>query len=53
MRMKYYEKVIIAIVIFLGVSIATGYIIGCYANTKKEQSKNDPNRIIIENINLF
>lgn len=54
MNLKYYEKITIAIIVFLGVSIATGYIIGCYSNVKKSNNnKNNSTSIILENVNLF
>lgn len=49
--MYYYEKLIILIVMFLGVTIGTAGIVGVYANTKS--SNNKPNSIVLENINLF
>ena len=39
MDRKFLEKLIIAIVIFLGVTIATAYIIGNYVVTKKEAER--------------
>jgi len=39
--MKYYEKLIIAIIIFLGVSVVAAYSIGMFVNSKnKANNKN-------------
>ncbi|MDE5539118.1 MAG: hypothetical protein K2J20_01365 [Bacilli bacterium] len=56
--MHYYEKLIIMIVIFLGVSIGTAGIIGVYVSTTRAaDAKNNEelpaNVIILENLNLF
>ena len=52
--MKFYEKLIILIVLFLGVTIGTASIIGVYAKTAREAEElNDPNSIVLEHINLF
>lgn len=51
MNLKYYEKLTISIVVFLGVVIATAYIIGIYNNKVKSNQKQ--NNIVLENINLF
>lgn len=57
MNLKYYEKITISIIIFLGVVIATAYIIGLYNNrvkaNKNQNSNNNLGNIILENINLF
>jgi len=55
MNLKYYEKLTISIIVFLGVVIATAYTIGIYnSRVKKNQEKTNPsNSIILENINLF
>ena len=57
MNLKYYEKITISIIVFLGVVIATAYIIGLYNNRVKENknqnSNNNHGNIILENINLF
>lgn len=54
MNLKYYEKVIISIIIFLGVVIATAYIIGIYnSKVKANKPSNNSGNIILENINLF
>lgn len=57
MNMKYYEKLTISIVVFLGVVIATAYIIGIYNNRIKANrnvnNTNNGGNIILENINLF
>lgn len=50
--MKYYEKLIIALVVFVTVSIGTGAIIGIYVRTVNE-SKQDPNKIVLDNINFM
>ena len=49
--MKFLEKLIILVVLFLGVTIGTAAIIGVY--TKTVRDKIDNNSIILENINLF
>jgi len=51
--MKYSEKVIIALVVFLIVCVATGAIVGNYVKTKKQVEEHKKNSIILENINLF
>lgn len=53
--MKFYEKLIILIVLFLGVTIVTAAIIGVYTRTVNENDNqnNNSNSIILENINLF
>lgn len=53
--MKFYEKLIILIVLFLGVTIGTAAIIGVYSKTVKNEEKSEQqgNSIILENINLF
>ena len=57
MNLKYYEKITISIIIFLGVVIDTAYIIGLYNNrvkaNKNQNSNNNLGNIILENINLF
>ena len=57
MNLKYYEKLAISIVVFLGVVIATAYIIGIYNNrikaNKDANNTNNGGNIILENINLF
>lgn len=56
MNLKYYEKLTISIIVFLGVVIATAYIIGIYnKSVKNNQSNQKPNsnNIILENINQF
>ncbi len=45
--MHYYEKLIILIVMFLGVTIGTAGIIGVYASTKNP-NHNNPNSIVLE-----
>ena len=53
--MKFYEKLIILIVLFLGVTIGTAAIIGVYGKTvnSEEKTESQGNSIILENINLF
>lgn len=51
--MKFYEKLIILIVLFLGVTIGTAAIIGVYTRTVNENDNQNNNSIILENINLF
>lgn len=56
MNLKYYEKLTISIIVFLGVVIATAYIIGIYNSRVKANQNNNSNKsgnIILENINLF
>lgn len=56
MNLKYYEKVTISIIVFIGVVIATAYIIGIYTNrvkANKNQNNSNHGSIILENINLF
>ena len=56
MNLKYYEKVTISIIIFLGVVIATAYIIGIYNNrvkANKNSNNNNHGNIVLENVNLF
>lgn len=53
--MKFYEKLLILIVLFLGVTVGTAGIIGVYvktANNSGEEASN-PNSILLENIDLF
>jgi len=52
MNLKYYEKLIIMIVIFLGVTIGTGAIIGQYVKTVNSKKVN-PNKIVLETINVL
>ena len=52
--MKFYEKLIILIILFLGVTIGTAAIIGVYSRTVRENnSETNENSLILENINLF
>ena len=53
MNIKYYEKLIILMVLFIGVTICTAFIIGNYVNTKKEIENKKNNSLILETINLF
>ena len=41
--MKFYEKLIILIVLFLGVTIGTAAIIGVYARTVRENNTEENN----------
>ncbi len=50
--MHFYEKLLILIVLFLGVTIGTASIIGMYVREQKANST-PSNRIILENINLY
>lgn len=51
MNLKYFEKVMIAIVVFIGVVVVTAFIIGTYVNKKNANQNN--NSLILENINIF
>lgn len=54
--MKFYEKLIILIILFLGVTIGTAAIIGVYTKTVKEndrQNNSNNNSLILENINFI
>ena len=52
--MKFYEKLIILIILFLGVTIGTAAIIGVYSKTVRENNpETNENSLILENINLF
>lgn len=55
MNLKFYEKLIISIIVFIGVVIVTAFIIGNYVRIKNDNKQNNANnnRIILENINLF
>lgn len=53
MNLKFYEKITISIIVFLGVTIATGFIIGTYVGTKKAIEDKKNNSIILDSINLF
>lgn len=46
--MKFYEKLIILIVIFLGVTIATAFTIGTYVSKTKAIEDKKNNSIILE-----
>ncbi len=50
MDLKYYEKLMIVIVLFIGVVIFTSYTIGVFASTKKGDIQKVPNQIILENV---
>lgn len=52
MNLKYHEKLIIMIVIFLGVTIGTGAIIGQYVKVVN-QEKARANKIVLEYIDIF
>ena len=53
MNRKFVEKLIILIVVFLIVTIATGAIIGNYVSKKKELENKKNSSLILENINLI
>lgn len=46
--MKFYEKLIILIVLFLGVTIGTAAIIGVYSKTVNQNEVNKNNSLILE-----
>lgn len=50
--MHYYEKLMILVVLFLGVTIGTAGIIGVYVGTTKAKAPQSGS-IILENINHF
>lgn len=50
--MHYYEKLMILVILFLGVTIGTAGIIGVYVGSTKPASKG-PNTIVLDNINHF
>lgn len=50
MNMRFYEKLIISIIVFLGVTIATAYAIGLYVNQKNTQENN--NNSLVEYVHL-
>ena len=50
MDKKFYEKLIILIVLFLGVTIATGAIIGNYTNKKREAEEKKEYSLILQNV---
>lgn len=50
--MHYYEKLMILVVLFLGVTIGTAGIIGIYVGSTKTTSKG-PSTIVLDNINHF
>ncbi len=45
--LRFYEKLLISIVIFLGVVIGTASIIGNYVNQVEKQKQEENNRIVI------
>lgn len=53
MNLKYFEKLIIAVVVFIGVVIVTAFIIGTYVNKKNAIRNQNDNSLILESINLF
>lgn len=53
MNIKFIEKLVISIVIFLGVVITTAFIIGHYVSIKQEAEDKKNNSIILGNINVF
>ncbi len=46
--MKFYEKLFILIVLFLGVTIGTAAIIGVYNKTVNQNTPNKNNSLILE-----
>ena len=54
MNLKYYEKITISLIIFVGVVITTAYTIGLYTSRVKasQNQNNKGGNIILENINL-
>lgn len=51
--MRFYEKLIILIILFLGITIGTAAIIGVYVKTSSGQENNADNSIILENIDIL
>lgn len=51
--MRFYEKLIILIILFLGITIGTAAIIGVYVKTSSGQESNADNSIILENIDVL
>lgn len=52
--MRFYEKLIILIVLFLGVTIGTASIIGVYVRTVNEnENANNGNSLILESIPFY
>ncbi len=49
--LHYYEKILISIIIFLGITIGTAGIIGNYVKVVRGNTPN-PNSVILENINI-
>lgn len=52
MNLKFYEKLIISIIVFIGVVIVTAYIIGTYVSRKNATQNQNNTSLILENINL-
>lgn len=53
MNMKFYEKLLILVVLFLGVTIGTAAIIGVYVGTTNKSNEEKQNSIILESIPVF
>ena len=52
--MKFYERLIILIILFLGLTVGTAGILGVYVSTlDDEPTDNNTQNIIIENIPLL
>lgn len=51
--MKFYEKLFILIVLFLGVTIGTAAIIGVYVGTVNDEEEQNKQTIILESIPVF
>ena len=51
--MKFYEKLLILVVLFLGVTIGTAAIIGVYVGTVNKGAEEEKNSIILESIPVF
>ncbi len=50
--MHFYEKLIISIIVFIGVVIATAGIVGNYVKVVKTNDNGSKNSIILENVNI-
>lgn len=51
--MKFYEKLLVLIVVFVIVFITTAGIVGNYVRIKKEAEDRKNNSFVLDNINLF
>ena len=51
--MKFYEKLIISLVVFVTTTIGTAAIIGNYVRQKREIKEREETTITLENVNLF